>query len=177
MTWRISICTAVSVVFSSALRSFTPQVIRFSTSDCSSAHTKCYLPDTHSVRSDNQQAQPATMSYNRHRYETLRRLGIEQLPAIVTTSEWEDPNQSADYHTMLHPFGGDLPVRTMPVRLTQSHSIVTHTDTTTGPWSPLPQMSHQGPDRLGHTGQALPSVRNRGQLRRSPCDMTWLLAM
>ncbi|KAK3072473.1 hypothetical protein LTR53_006725 [Teratosphaeriaceae sp. CCFEE 6253] len=50
------------------------------------------------------------MSYNRRRYETLRRLGVEQLPAIPTGSEWHEHR-----HSSRHPFQGDLPVRTMPV--------------------------------------------------------------
>ena len=50
---------------------------------------------------------PFTMSYNMYRRETLRRLGIEQLPTILTRDEYDEPS---------YPFGGRLPVRTMPVR-------------------------------------------------------------
>ncbi len=50
------------------------------------------------------------MSYNRHRHEQLRRLGVEQLPAIHTTPDWPEHR-----HAPHHPFNGDLPVRTMPV--------------------------------------------------------------
>ncbi|KAK0867187.1 hypothetical protein LTS02_004354 [Friedmanniomyces endolithicus] len=49
------------------------------------------------------------MSYNRHRHEQLRRLGVEQLPAIHTTPDWPEHR-----HAPHHPFNGDLPVRTMP---------------------------------------------------------------
>ncbi|KAK0250124.1 hypothetical protein B0A54_11861 [Friedmanniomyces endolithicus] len=50
------------------------------------------------------------MSYNRHRHEQLRRLGVEQLPAIHTAPDWAEHR-----HAPHHPFNGDLPVRTMPV--------------------------------------------------------------
>lgn len=47
-------------------------------------------------------------SYSRRRYETLRKLGIEQLPVLRMS---DAPN-----HTRPENFG-DLPIRTMPVSL------------------------------------------------------------
>lgn len=49
-----------------------------------------------------------TMTYNVHRYETLRRLGVEQLPVLCTTHREHDD--------IIRPFDGSLPIRTMPVR-------------------------------------------------------------
>lgn len=49
------------------------------------------------------------MSYSMHRYETLRRLGIEQLPAIADIADWHQHDDS------MHPLRGSIPVRTMPV--------------------------------------------------------------
>lgn len=46
------------------------------------------------------------MSYNVHRYNTLCRLGIEELPPLP---------EPCDAHRHRHRFFGDLPVRTMPV--------------------------------------------------------------
>lgn len=50
------------------------------------------------------------MSYKTHRYETLRKLGIEQLPAIINEPDW---NEHAHEHRQA--LGRGLPVRTMPV--------------------------------------------------------------
>ncbi|KAI6791227.1 hypothetical protein KC366_g1564 [Hortaea werneckii] len=49
-----------------------------------------------------------TMPYNTQRRETLCRLGIEQLPAIMDEPEW-------DNHQPVQGFPHGLPVRTMPV--------------------------------------------------------------
>lgn len=51
------------------------------------------------------------MSYNQRRYETLRRLGIEQLPTLRI---------SGSSGHVEHPCIGDMPVRTMPVSSNQS---------------------------------------------------------
>lgn len=48
------------------------------------------------------------MPYNTQRRETLCRLGIEQLPAIMDEPEW-------DNHPIVQGFPHGLPVRTMPV--------------------------------------------------------------
>ncbi|RMY56976.1 hypothetical protein D0865_03363 [Hortaea werneckii] len=48
------------------------------------------------------------MPYNTQRRETLCRLGIEQLPAIMDEPEW-------DNHQPVQFFPHGLPVRTMPV--------------------------------------------------------------
>jgi len=50
----------------------------------------------------------ATMSYNKHRRETLRRLGIEQLPRMRPTDEVSRRH---------FPLRGAVPIRTMPVGL------------------------------------------------------------
>lgn len=51
------------------------------------------------------------MTYNMHRYETLRRLGIEHLPPIVHSSNWHHHDHS------IRALKTNMPVRTMPVGL------------------------------------------------------------
>ncbi|EMC93663.1 hypothetical protein BAUCODRAFT_248537 [Baudoinia panamericana UAMH 10762] len=50
------------------------------------------------------------MSFSKRRYDKLRRLGIELLPAIVTS-----PLDDASLRRMPIPSASDLPVRMMPV--------------------------------------------------------------
>lgn len=50
------------------------------------------------------------MTYSLRRVETLRRLGVEQLPDLCV-----EPN----YDEMTTPLRGKLPVRTMPVSILQ----------------------------------------------------------
>lgn len=56
------------------------------------------------------------MSYNMHRHATLRRLGIEQLPRLHA----EDECIKGRY-----PLRGAVPIRTMPVSI--SESLKSHT--------------------------------------------------
>lgn len=100
------------------------------------------------------------MSYNMHRCETLRRLGIEQLPAMLNTPEWDEPRQPMD------PFSRNLPVRTMPVRIGVKQFTDDVADARAGSRPPLPELPEQRTNCLGHPGEALPSVRHGGQLRR-----------
>lgn len=72
------------------------------------------LPQTYTAP-----GQLPTMSYNRRRYETLHRLGIEQLPTLRYRSAREEPRDQPDF---------DLPVRTMPVYLCQRTYHCTSTD-------------------------------------------------
>ena len=56
------------------------------------------------------------MTYNARRCETLQRLGIEQLPTLYSDRQ----NHKTEYvhaNEMISPFGGNLPVRTMPVSI------------------------------------------------------------
>ena len=99
-----------------------------------------------------------TMSYNQRRYETLRRLGIEQIPALQVTSYADQVD---------NPFLGDLPVRTMPVfcvPLSHSQDRVLTPDA--GPRPSMSLLCSQRTDCLGNPRQALPSVWDSGELSR-----------
>lgn len=61
-----------------------------------------------------------TMAYNERRYQTLCRLGVEQLPSLCSERSYDDMGPSLkkckrDYNDIVAPIGGDLPVRSMPV--------------------------------------------------------------
>lgn len=98
------------------------------------------------------------MSYSMHRYETLRRLGIEQLPVIADVPNWHQHDDP------MHPFRGSMPVRTMPVSPVLDVEPIDFVNNFPGPWPPLSQLPRQRADCVGDTRQALPSVWFRGQL-------------
>lgn len=52
------------------------------------------------------------MTYSMRRVETLRRLGVEQLPDLCVEPKYDE---------MTTPLRGKLPVRTMPVSKLQHH--------------------------------------------------------
>lgn len=99
-------------------------------------------------------AQPR-MSYSRRRYEALRKLGIEQLPTL-RMSDAADTTQT--------PLLSDLPVRTMPVGPCEGTLIMTTANEKLGAWTQMPSMREQRPDCLGHSRQALSSMRHPSQL-------------
>jgi hypothetical protein len=59
------------------------------------------------------------MSYSKSRYQTLCRLGVEQLPSLCSDRDFDDIDASSKgkhaYHESISPLAGNLPLRTMPV--------------------------------------------------------------
>lgn len=85
---------------------FSFEVICFTLSFLLTRSLTCVSFCTHSLKSTRlRHIHHHAMSYNRRRHETLRRLGIEQLPILRYHNTPEEPRSR---------FGFDLPVRTMP---------------------------------------------------------------
>jgi hypothetical protein len=57
--------------------------------------------------------------YSPSRYQTLCRLGVEELPSLVAEHEYDYISPSSKgrcaYYDIVSPLGGDLPLRSMPV--------------------------------------------------------------
>jgi len=53
------------------------------------------------------------MNYSYSRYQTLRRLGVEQLPSLCAEGSYDDMGPSSN--GSISPIAGDLPLRSMPV--------------------------------------------------------------
>ena len=57
--------------------------------------------------------------YSKSRYQTLCRLGVEQLPSLCADRDFEDMDPSSKgkraYYERDSPLAGNLPVRSMPV--------------------------------------------------------------
>lgn len=80
-----------------------------------------FLPSSNFLRPtrfDSTPSKPAasthTMAYNARRFETLQRLGIEQLPTLYS-DRINHKSEYSDAKEMIYPLRGNLPVRTMPV--------------------------------------------------------------
>lgn len=57
--------------------------------------------------------------YSKSRYQTLCRLGVEQLPSLCADRDFDDMGPSSKgkraYYERNSPLAGNLPVRSMPV--------------------------------------------------------------
>lgn len=97
------------------------------------------------------------MSYNRRRYETLRRLGVEQVPTLR--------HPRAHIESQRRHYDIDLPVRTMPVCLIFACNTSTKLTEHAGSRPTMPQLRISRTDSLGHPGQEVSAVWDTSQLK------------
>jgi hypothetical protein len=88
------------------------------------SHDLCNIQSIlHAIVPSSKQLPPEliiTMSYySKSRYQTLCRLGVEQLPSLCADRGYDDMGTSSngkrDYCESVSPLAGHLPLRTMPV--------------------------------------------------------------
>ena len=96
------------------------------------------------------------MSYSQRRHETLRRLGIEQLPTLCMVSGVDNAQLIS---------GGDFPVRTLPVSHPLVRTVPAHDNRRVGARPQMPKLRIKGTDSMGYSRQTLSSVWHTSQLK------------